>query len=698
MASKVKYPIRLKLILAMSGLVVCATAAYLALATGIFREDKRALVTELNVSAVKTLAAEVDATLSKYDDKIRLLSQGHRDADWTRAVFGSDPTLVSFGLYRLDPETNDWVRVAFVQNDSYLKLYGLDSGAIDRIRKVAPIPFSETLAHGSVLRNSTTQAGAPLATYAVEVQVQGEAKPYVAVADIRLDGLLKRVERDGIATLSIIDDQGRVIANPDTELVQSRSVLPDSPIAEYALSSDLKLQSRTFESNGKRWLAAFSPVGKGSAVVISQVQEGEAFRAMRRLLEKSILFATIVITASILIGRWLASGFTRPIERLSEATARMAQWQFGESVHVDTHDEIAELAHSFNRMAIDLQRQHHELESSHAELERKVRERTAALEGEKKRAAESQDALLRTTRLASLGELAGAATHEILNPLNNMNFRIEKLKTSSGSRMAEDLQLASTIVEGWKKAYADGGIEKLREELQKPVDGGKMLIEEDLENLAAIVADEVSRLRTRGEDLEFLSRELTRITRIVNNMRSLSRVGGERRPLDVHQPIEDTALALGEFLQKRNVELVREFSAETRERFAVTADRDELVQVFSNLIRNAAQAVHQAGRRAGEIRIGTRRESGRVEIRISDNGVGIRQEHLAQVFEPSFTTKSLEEGTGLGLSISRRLVRAFGGDIELEQSREGVGTTFLIWMPATATADSDDNQDGVQNG
>ena len=121
------------------------------------------------------------------------------------------------------------------------------------------------------------------------------------------------------------------------------------------------------------------------------------------------------------------------------------------------------------------------------------------------------------------------------------------------------------------------------------------------------------------------------------------------------------------------------------------ADKDELVQVFSNVLRNALHAVDAAKRRAPVIRIATQRKGDRVEVRIIDNGTGIKPEHLSRIFEPDFTTKSVEEGTGLGLSISRRLVRAFGGDLDVEQTIEGEGTTFLIWFPPSQSIKSLDS-------
>jgi two-component system, NtrC family, sensor kinase len=205
-----------------------------------------------------------------------------------------------------------------------------------------------------------------------------------------------------------------------------------------------------------------------------------------------------------------------------------------------------------------------------------------------------------------------------------------------------------------------------------------------LGNLESIALDIHRRLVDRQKDVEFLSEQMSRITRILNGMRSLSRVGGDRKPLEIHKPIEETILSLNDIFEKRKVSLVKEFGAGAGEQFTVIADKDELVQVFSNIIRNSLYAIDDAKRRAGVVKVTTTKANSRIEIRINDNGSGIEKEHLARIFEPDFTTKSVEEGTGLGLSISRRLVRAFGGDIEIDATEKGKGTTFLIWLPAVS--------------
>jgi hypothetical protein len=190
MASKVKYPIRLKLLLAMSGLVLLTTVIYLTLAFRLFGDDKRSLVMELNASGVKTVAAEVQSTFSRYVDRVRLLTQGHSESAWMQALLKSDPELVAYELYRLAPETNEWKPLARHLNEAALREMGLATGGLASVRAAVPVPFAEASARGAVARNSTVPGGAPLLTLSVAIEIRDDGAPHVAVLDLRLDRLL----------------------------------------------------------------------------------------------------------------------------------------------------------------------------------------------------------------------------------------------------------------------------------------------------------------------------------------------------------------------------------------------------------------------------------------------------------------------------------------------------------------------------
>ena len=106
------------------------------------------------------------------------------------------------------------------------------------------------------------------------------------------------------------------------------------------------------------------------------------------------------------------------------------------------------------------------------------------------------------------------------------------------------------------------------------------------------------------------------------------------------------------------------------ERDVVQADRDQLVQVFINLLFNSVQAMPEGGRI--DMRLRRRR---RFEIEIEDTGVGMNQEEIERSFDPFYTTK--DKGTGLGLPICYGIVRSHGGDIDVE-STPGKGTIVRV--------------------
>ncbi|WP_026843268.1 sensor histidine kinase [Citrifermentans bremense] len=110
---------------------------------------------------------------------------------------------------------------------------------------------------------------------------------------------------------------------------------------------------------------------------------------------------------------------------------------------------------------------------------------------------------------------------------------------------------------------------------------------------------------------------------------------------------------------------------------------NQLQQVLMNLMLNAQQAMSG---KTGTVKLSARRlEKGGVELRVADDGPGIRKEIQGKIFDPFFTTKPAGQGTGLGLSVTYGIVKDHGGEIHLE-SEEGVGTTFIITLPPSAAA------------
>jgi signal transduction histidine kinase/ferredoxin len=110
-------------------------------------------------------------------------------------------------------------------------------------------------------------------------------------------------------------------------------------------------------------------------------------------------------------------------------------------------------------------------------------------------------------------------------------------------------------------------------------------------------------------------------------------------------------------------------------------DRDQIIQVLTNLVSNAYAAMPQGG----TLGIRTGGDADRVVLGVSDTGVGIRKENLGKIFEPFFTTKQIGKGTGLGLAVTYGIVKMHRGDIRVESSADPsagpTGTTFTVTLP-----------------
>jgi len=166
-----------------------------------------------------------------------------------------------------------------------------------------------------------------------------------------------------------------------------------------------------------------------------------------------------------------------------------------------------------------------------------------------------------------------------------------------------------------------------------------------------------------------------RISEIVNGLRSYSRAAKKEElgPVDLNEVLEQSLKMVRLATPHVSVEVVKNFQSIE----PIQANMGEIQQVFTNLITNAFQAMNGKN---GKLTLSTRPIDGTAEIKVTDEGVGIPQKYLNQIFDAFFTTKKIGEGTGLGLNIVYRIVTKYEGTIDVE-SKEQVGTTFTVKFP-----------------
>jgi len=252
---------------------------------------------------------------------------------------------------------------------------------------------------------------------------------------------------------------------------------------------------------------------------------------------------------------------------------------------------------------------------------------------DRRRADELQRRLWHADRLTAVGQLAAGVAHEINNPaafvLSNLQLIDEELAPLE--RMAEARGPA-------------------------PMD-----------------RDKLAELRLMLQDCQ---EGVTRIARIVKDLRIFSRIENDE--------IEE--VSLNDLVNAAH----RMTANETRHRARVeldlaplpliAGDRSKLMQVLTNLLVNAAQAIEEGTPRDQRIRIRTRVESKHIVLTVEDTGKGIETRNLEKIFDPFFTTKPRGVGTGLGLPLSADIIRKHGGELTVD-SKVGLGTTITLTFP-----------------
>ena len=268
----------------------------------------------------------------------------------------------------------------------------------------------------------------------------------------------------------------------------------------------------------------------------------------------------------------------------------------------------------------------------------------------------TQNQLLQSEKLASIGQLSAGIAHEINNPLGFISSNIEALESYIHSYM-QVLDFSDQI----RAAIAS----------------------KDFEVAAAIVL-QVKELEDRinydfiKDDVYSLIKEskggIERIKKIIMDLKTFARPDTESQKSSRIEEILDAAVNICWNEIKYWADLKKEYAHVS----PIVCNSQKLVQVIVNLLVNASQAIPRDQR--GLITIKTYEDNEYIYVDVKDSGKGIEQEHLRKIFDPFFTTKEIGVGTGLGLSVTYQIIKEQQGDIKVK-SEIGKGTIFTISLP-----------------
>lgn len=362
------------------------------------------------------------------------------------------------------------------------------------------------------------------------------------------------------------------------------------------------------------------------------------------------VFFVVVLLLSTGIVALIASDLSAPLQALERRAEEMAQGDLRHPVAIGAEaDEVGRLAFALDAMRKSLEAQLRRVEELNVGLEEKVAKRTndlgranADLREALERLTRTQDQLVQSEKLASMGQLVAGVAHELNNPISAV-----------GNTLAPLEQIVSDLVE---EGPSDA----------PPADSRSTKRLEDVRSMLRIIRNGTGRIQ-----------------RIVAGLSSYARPAREPdAAVDLTAVIDETleiaAHLLSDVRVERDPDPARD--PDRVEALTVKGDPGELGQVLMNLVANAAQAMAESTTR--RLRLSVERQEGGVLLNVEDSGPGIDPEIRSRLFDPFFTTKPVGQGTGLGLSLCREIVLRHGGRIEVDDAPLG-GARFRVWLPAS---------------
>ena len=315
--------------------------------------------------------------------------------------------------------------------------------------------------------------------------------------------------------------------------------------------------------------------------------------------------------------------------------------------------EIAEHEKTETRLAEETRR-------VQAEIQERTRMEAEVEKGHKQ--------LLKASRLAGMAEVATSVLHNVGNVLNSANVL--------GSSIVEHVQRS--------KVPSVGRLATLLGEHR--ADLGRFVTEDSRgQNLPGYLERLGGRLDKEQEQLldktRLLTESLQHIKEIVAMQQNYARVSGVLETVSLAEILEDALRMHQEALLRHQIEVVREF----HEVPPVTIDRHKLLQILFNLLENAKYACEDSGRPGRQVRVSLHQNGqGRIEVAVSDNGIGIPAENLTRIFTQEFSTR--KGGHGFGLHSSLLTAQSLDAGLRAQSEGPGRGATFVLDIPLAPPA------------
>lgn len=301
-----------------------------------------------------------------------------------------------------------------------------------------------------------------------------------------------------------------------------------------------------------------------------------------------------------------------------------------------------------------------QIRKNYLSLEQQVTDRTAEIKTAYNELQESQEQLIQSEKMASLGQMVAGVAHEINTPLGYVTSNVDTMALNLTDLTGLLDELGSIVSEARAPRRDNKEISrrlvsaiKTYEKIEAPELVGET---QQLLGDSSYGLSEISKLVTSLKDFARLDRQST-------------------EQVDIHNCINSSLTIASNHIRENNVIVKTKYTELPK----LDCFPSKLNQLFLNIITNACQAMNTDG---GKLSVHTKLINDRIQITFKDQGMGMDEATRQKMFDPFFTTKEIGVGTGLGLSIAYKIVEAHKGSIDVE-STVGEGTNIIVSLPVT---------------
>ena len=467
----------------------------------------------------------------------------------------------------------------------------------------------------------------------------------VMIFDLRVDYLFPEDlsgERFGSkGELAVVNRaDGEILYHSRPDLIGQSLRILSPELAERVASADPKAKGSGWftvkDESGRRLGSVYAVESAPSWVVLTTAfpREFETEAREAGLLNLAVASAAVLLALGFLLVS--SRKISHSVHIVTEGAREIAAGNLNHTIRVKTRDEIETLAETFNAMTLSLRENIALRENAAAELEalnRTLEDRVA----------------VRTRELQALNEALGKANQELQE--------LDRLKSNFLATVSHEFKTPLTSITAFSEILSD-----------------------EMEERSA--SPEVLRF------LNIINNESGRLGRLIRNLLDLSRIEARRMRWEhsvfrVHDVVEASMDGLLPVFSEKNIQVHRSIDCPDAR---ISADRDRIQQVITNLIENAVKFSNKGSRVWVDCHESNHGQNGKryLEFSVKDEGPGIPPSHLVRIFERFTQVDSTDTrgtgGSGLGLAISKEIVEHHGGSIWVE-SEEGIGATFHFTIP-----------------